>query len=80
MIVPEKTLITAEIAKEIVKTVKKDMVSVRGFLSSDHQYFDAYEERSLVIAEANTPTDEYGNFIETRISARKASEATVAYV
>ena len=80
VIVPEKTLITPEVAKTIVKTVTSDMIAVRGFLSMDYQYFDAYEERSLVIAEANTPTDEYGNFIETRISARKASEATVAYV
>ena len=80
VIVPEKTLITPEVAKTIVKTVISDMIAVRGFLSMDYQYFDAYEERSLVIAEANTPTDEYGNFIETRISARKASEATVAYV
>jgi DNA-directed RNA polymerase subunit beta len=80
VIVQEKTLITPEIAKDIVKHVKEDKVKVRGFLTTDYQYFDAYEERSLVVAEANTPTDEYANFKDTRISARKASEATVAYV
>lgn len=56
------------------------MVKVRGFLTNEYQYFDAYEERSLVVAEANTSTDIHGNFVETRISARKASEATVAYI
>lgn len=53
---------------------------MRGFLSEDHEYFDAYEERELVIAEANTPVDAYGNFTETRLSARRSSEATIAYV
>jgi DNA-directed RNA polymerase subunit beta len=80
VIVPEKTLITADIAKEIVKNVNDKTVTVRGFLTTDFEYVDAYEERSLVVAEANTPVDAYGNFIDTRISARKASEATVAYV
>ncbi len=63
-----------------MKHAKSDTIEVRGFLSGDHEYFDAYQERSLIIAEANTKTDQYGNFIDTRISARKASEATVAYV
>jgi DNA-directed RNA polymerase subunit beta len=80
IIVPEKTLITQTIAKDIVKHVKEDTVKVRGFLTTDYQYFDAYEERSLVVAEANTPTDEYGNFLTTSISARKASEASVAHI
>lgn len=80
IVVPEKTLITPENVKDVIKNVKEDEVKVRGFLTDDFQYFDAYEERSLVVAEANTPTDAFGNFKDTRISARKASEATVAYV
>ncbi len=80
IVVPEKTLITSELAKEITKKIKTETIEVRGFLSSDYEYFDAYEERDLVIAEANTPTDEYGNFIETRLSARRATEATIVYV
>jgi len=80
VIVPEKTLITPELASEVAKKVKSADIEVRGFLTDDHQYFDANEERDLVIAEANTKVDEFGNFTETRLSARKASEATVAYV
>ncbi|MBS9783865.1 DNA-directed RNA polymerase subunit beta [Candidatus Gracilibacteria bacterium] len=80
VIVPEKTLITPALAKKIKENVKDDEIEVRGYLADEHEYFDAYKERKLVIAEANTPTDEYGNFKETRLPARRKSEATVAYV
>lgn len=80
VIVPEKTLITDTSAKEIKSKVKTEEIEVRGFLGDAYQYYDAYEERDLVIAEANTATDEFGNFTETRLSARRASEATVVYV
>lgn len=79
-IVPEKTLITEELAKKISEKVSDKEVEVRGFLTRDYEYFDAYQERGLVIAEANSPFDEFGNFAETRISARKSFEATIEYV
>ncbi len=80
VIVPEKTLITESIAKDIQKQYKEEMLEVRGFLTEKTKYFDAYEERKLVIAEANTSIDPYGNFSETWLSARKASEAEIVYV
>lgn len=80
VIVPEKTLITPAIAADIVKNIKTETIEVRGFLSQTYSYFDAYEERELVITEANTAVDEFGNFTETRLSARKASEATISHV
>jgi DNA-directed RNA polymerase subunit beta len=80
VVIAEKTLITAEDAKKIEKECKDKMLEVRGFLTSDYEYVDAYQERKLVIAEANSESDEYGNFRETRISARKNSEATTEYV
>lgn len=80
VVVPEKVLITEDLAKEITKKIKADTIEVRGFLSSDYEYVDAFEERDLVIAEANTETDAYGNFLDTRLSARKSSEATIVYV
>ena len=79
-IVPEKTLITPEMAKTIQKAISASEIEVRGYLSSDYDYYDAYEERQLVIAEANTKVDEHGNFTETRLSARRAAEPVVAYV
>ncbi len=80
VVVSEKTLITPRVAADIVKNIKTDTIEVRGFLSQTYSYFDAYEERDLVITEANTAVDEFGNFTETRLSARKASEATISHV
>jgi DNA-directed RNA polymerase subunit beta len=80
VIVPEKTLITPSIAADIIKNIKTEMIEVRGFVTDAYTYFDAYEERDLVITEANTAVDEFGNFTETRLSARKASEATISHV
>lgn len=79
-IVPEKTLITAEKAKEIKNKIKDKMIEVRGFVTNTTEYFDAYQERQLTIAEANSEIDEYSNFVETRLAARKSSEPTVAYI
>lgn len=80
VLVEDKTLITAEIAKKLAEKYDSKEIEIRGFLTNDYEYFDAYQERGLVIAEANSPFDEFGNFAETRISARKNSEATIEYV
>jgi DNA-directed RNA polymerase subunit beta len=80
VIVPEKTLITPAIAADITRNIKTETIEVRGFVTDVYSYFDAYEERDLVITEANTAVDQFGNFTETRLSARKASEATISHV
>lgn len=79
-IVAEKTLINEETAKLIASKCEAKEVEVRGFLLDEFEYFDAYQERGLVIAEANAPIDEFGNFAETRIAARKNSEPTSEYI
>ncbi|MDD2516130.1 MAG: DNA-directed RNA polymerase subunit beta [Candidatus Gracilibacteria bacterium] len=80
VIVPEKTYITEELAKSIQKNIKDSEIEVRGFISGEHDYYDAYQERNLTIAEANTPVDIFGNFLNTRIGARRDGEATIVYV
>ncbi len=80
VIVEEKSMITAAIAKALAEKYEAKEIEVRGFLLDTYEYFDAYQERSLVIAEANAPIDEFGNFTETRIAARKNSEPTSEYV
>lgn len=80
VIVVEDAYITAENAKTMKDKISAKEIEVRGFLSEEYDYYDAYSERKLVIAEANTPTDEFGNFTETRIPARRKFEATVVYV
>lgn len=80
VLVEEKKLITKAQAELLKEKIKSPTIEVRGFLIADYEYFDAYEERQLVIAEANSEVDEFGNFRETRISARKNFEATTEYV
>ena len=80
VIVEEKTLITEKIAKEIEKKLSAKKYEVRWFLSQKYDYFDAHQEKLLVIAEANTKADEHDNFLETRISARAANEPTISHV
>lgn len=80
VIVAEKTVITAETAKKLAEGCSLEEIEVRGYLTDRYEYFDAYQERVLVIAEANAPVDEFGNFSDTRIAARRSSEPTSEYV
>ncbi len=60
--------------------IKAEEVEVRWYLWDTYDYFNANQERKLTIAEANTATDEFGNFTTTRISARAWNEPTISYV
>lgn len=80
LIVADKSMIDEKAAKAMKEKIKKSEIEVRWFLGSEYEYFDAYQEKALVIAEANTQTDEYGNFLSTRLSARANAEPTIAYV
>jgi len=74
--------ITLDLAKKIIacKSHKNKEVHVRAFVSSDTRYYDADSEQSLVIAQANSEIDELNQFINTRISARRAGEAFLSHV
>jgi DNA-directed RNA polymerase subunit beta len=80
VIVADKVLISEKDAGEIQKALKDEKILVRGFLTPDFDYFDAHQERVLTVAEAGSQIDQYGNFADTRISARAANEPTIAYV
>lgn len=80
VIVKEKTLMTAKDAEALSKTVKTPEIEVRGYLTDAYEYFDAYQERRLVIAEANTKRDSYDNFTDTRLACRRQGEATFTHV
>jgi DNA-directed RNA polymerase subunit beta len=71
---------TAKDAEAVQKSVKESTLVVRGFLGAKYDYFDAHQERVLTVAEAGTPTDEFGNFLDTRLSARAGNEPTIAYI
>lgn len=78
-IISEKELITKEIAKTLKEKVSEKEILVRWYLTPDFEYFDAYQERVLTVAEASSKTDEFGNFLETRISARAWNEPTLIH-
>lgn len=80
VIVVDKTMIDEKAAKTIKEKISKSDIEVRWFLWTEFEYFDAYQEKALVIAEANTLTDEFGNFLTTRVSARANAEPTIAYI
>lgn len=74
IIVPEKELITKTSAEKIAKECSDETIEVRPYISGEFNYFDSFQEKSLAIAEAATPVDEFGNFSVTRVSARINTE------
>lgn len=79
IIVKDKQYITKKDAEAIKKEVKAKKIEVRPFATSDYEYFDAFQTKVLVSAEASTQLDEFGNFAKTRISARVNTEPTITH-
>ena len=79
LILAEKEFITEAKAKEISEKTKIKEFKVRWFLTPDFDYFDAYQEKVLTVAEASSKVDEFGNFLENRISARSGNEPTIIH-
>jgi len=63
------TPIGQELAERLSK-IDKDQYRVLPFVTEDVQYLSADEEEQYVIAQANSPTDEQGQFATDRVSAR----------
>ncbi|PIE85363.1 DNA-directed RNA polymerase subunit beta [Candidatus Gracilibacteria bacterium] len=80
VIVKDKSLVTEKQAKDIEKKIKSEEIEVRGYLGKNFDYFDANQERVLTIAEANSDVDEFGNFLNTRISARAGNVPIISYI
>ncbi len=79
IIVKKDTEISKEDAQNLVKTSAKEF-PVRGFLSDDVQYYDADDERGLIIAQSNTPVDPKGQIAVKQVSARTNGEPVSAHV
>ncbi|MBW7954769.1 DNA-directed RNA polymerase subunit beta [Candidatus Gracilibacteria bacterium] len=80
ILVKDKEYISEKDALKILEKSTKKEIEVRGYLTGDFDYFDAHQERVLVIAEANSLIDEFGNFTKTRLGTRHNSEPTLSYV
>ncbi len=61
--------ISVAAAKKLQAT-SSDEIRVKARLTSEIVYLDASDEEKVVIAQANTPTDENGYFIEARVAVR----------
>jgi DNA-directed RNA polymerase subunit beta len=71
--------IDEKMAKQIAKEVKDD-VKVVGYTSKDVSYFDAEDEKDLMVAQANSELTDKKEFVNTRIAARTKNEATLAHM
>lgn len=68
------------LAKKVTNIKGLKDVKVRAYITDDIKYYDADEEKPLVIAQANSEIDKMGQFISTRVSTRKSGEAMLAHV
>ncbi len=72
------------IGKKEIETLKKikDLkeVPVRPFVTDEVQYYDADEETNFVIAQATTPVNDVGEFLDNRISARKDEDTALYHI
>ena len=84
IIIKEDELVdTKGLATKIIAQLKKEKrtaVPVRAYVTGKVEYIDAEQERHLTIAQAQHSYAENGEFLHTRVSARKSSEPTFANV
>ncbi len=67
-------------AEELVKVKDLNEIKVRCYITDKIEYYDADEEKTLIIAQANSKLNEVGEFVEGRISSRKDGEPYLAYI
>ncbi|MBN2307256.1 DNA-directed RNA polymerase subunit beta [Candidatus Peregrinibacteria bacterium] len=82
--------IDVEVAKQIVASKKvmtvkiqnkpQNLVKVRAFITEDIDYYDADAERHFVVAETNAAIDENGQFVNSRVAARRRGEPNLVHV
>ena len=63
-----------------VQQKPQNLVKVRAFVTDEVKYYDADSERNFVIAETNVGIDENGQFIESRVAARRRGEPSLVHV
>ncbi|MBD3328751.1 DNA-directed RNA polymerase subunit beta [Candidatus Peregrinibacteria bacterium] len=70
------TKVDTKLAKEIEK-LPLDKIAVKPYLTENTLYFDADEEKDLIIAQANTILNEKGEIVNEQVSARVNGEANM---
>lgn len=71
VVVKQGTEIKDKDAKAMAKIKDLKEVPVRQYITDDVRYFDAEEERSMCVAQANSEMKENGEFAKDQVSCRK---------
>ena len=79
VIVKKDEVIGKEEAQKINK-LKMNDVPVRPYLIEEVKYYDADDERELIIAQSNTQVDEKGQIVNKQVSARRGGEPISVHV
>ncbi|OGC82868.1 MAG: DNA-directed RNA polymerase subunit beta [Candidatus Abawacabacteria bacterium RIFCSPHIGHO2_01_FULL_46_8] len=72
--------IDRKLATELAKIKEYKEIPVRPYLTDEVNYYDADDEKGLVIAQANVKLDALGQFVDSRVEARKDNEAALVHV
>ena len=73
-------IIDAKMAKKITADKKRKEIRVRAYLGAEIKYYDAEEERSMVVAQANSKMDDKNQFLVKQIPARRGGEPELAHM
>jgi len=80
IIVKKDAYITEADAKTLKTKFKDKEIPVRAYLTKEVEYYDAEQEETLYIAQANTVIDEHGNIRQERVSARHKTEPSLVHI
>ncbi|OIO52524.1 DNA-directed RNA polymerase subunit beta [Candidatus Peregrinibacteria bacterium CG1_02_41_10] len=80
IIASKDQIIDQALASKISKLISDPIIKVRAFVSDEFEYYAAEDERTFVIAQANTPLDEHNNILQKRVSVRKGADPILVSV
>ena len=80
VVAPAGAEVTPELAQRLAQLPKGTLVKVRPFVSDQVEYLSADAEEGHVIAQANSPVDERGHFLEERLEARKGGPVSYTHL
>ncbi len=69
-----------KLTKIKIQERSRDLTKVRAYVSDDIQYYDADSEKYFITAEASVEMSENGQFVQTRVSARRSGEPALVHV
>ncbi len=80
VLIEDRTVIGKKELELLKKMKDLKEVPVRPFVTDEVHYYDADEETNFVIAQATTPVNDVGEFLENRISARKDEDTALYHI